>query len=716
MMNFPTLVKVLGRTAAAALLAASGIAGCSVQDNASAPAAEAAEGKNVGAISGEEQPPPAAETESGVSAREGDAESDGQEETQFIDLGTGRFVGTLVKAEKPSEGEDPVTLNFENTELSSAVRVILGDLLGQNYVISPSVQGVVTLQTNRQIERENLLPTLEMLLRMNDAAVVRHRDLYHVVPRDRAAVGTLTPQLGDSDAPLPPGYTIRIVPVNHVSATEISEILESFAPAGSVVRVDTARNFLLLAGTTVELDSLAETVRIFDVDWLKGMSFGLFTPDFVDASTLAGELGNIFGKAAKGPLAGMIRLVPIERLDALLVVSPRPEYLSRVAEWIDRLDRDTDDGGEQLFVYRVQNGKAADLAAVLDKVFEEDQESATRQPARLAPGLEPVEIRSDESETSEGLIQGLAIGGGGGSIRIIADKTNNVLLIRATARQYRQVAKALQKIDALPLQVHIEATIAEVSLTDRLSLGVEWFFKNSGSSADGVATLDLGDAGLTPNIGLSYVIRRAGDVRFVLNALAGESNLDIISSPSLMVLNHQEASIQVGDQVPVTTQRQQATSTEANIVNNIEFRDTGVLLTIRPRVNSGGLVVMEIEQEVSDVAEGSGGSLTPTIQQRKIRSTVAVQSGETIVLGGLMRETKNETQSGVPGLSQIPVLGALFRSSSDTVRRTELVVLITPRAVQDPAVARGITEEMRRRVRNLRSLPAPPADAPSSEE
>ena len=255
------------------------------------------------------------------------------------------------------------------------------------------------------------------------------------------------------------------------------------------------------------------------------------------------------------------------------------------------------------------------------------------------------------------------------------------------------------------MQVLIEATIAEVRLEDQLSQGLEWFFKNSVDRLSGTTTLDLaGTAGLASVVpGFSFAVTdSAAAVRAVLNTLATESRAKIISSPSLMVLNNQTATIQVGDQVPITTQQQQATTTTSNIVNSIEFRDTGVLLTVTPRVNSGGLVTMEIEQEVSNVAASANTSLTPTIQQRKISSTVAVQSGETVVLGGLIRENDNTSGSGIPGARDLPFLGWFFGASSDAVSRTELVVLITPRAVRGAVEARDVTDEFREKMDSLK--------------
>ena len=535
----------------------------------------------------------------------------------FITLGSGEFVRAPQPAPSAVGREaGSITLNFENTPLTEVVKVILSDLLRENYLVDPTLQGSVTLQTSRPLAREDLIPTLEMLLRMNDAALVPSDDVYYVTPREFAVRGLLSPQLGDSERPLPAGYAVRVVPLRFVSAAEMEQILEPFAPASSVLRVDTFRNLLILAGSGEELAGLLETVEIFDVDWLAGLSVALFTPSFVDAQTLAEDLNSIFGDGAEGPLAGLIKLVTIERLDALLVVSPRPEYIERVAEWIDRLDRDSGAVGSRLFIYHVQNGKASELADVLNQVFQDTSAETTAPPAELAPGLEPVELRSDEPGLDDEQIaralpqaapsprvstspaEGLAVSRGA-PIRIIADEVNNALLVMATSQQYRQVQAALRELDIVPLQVLIEATIAEVTLTGDLSLGIEWFFNNRvARDQDGVATLDLDAtaalAAITP--GFSYAITDASVVRAVLNTLASDSKLNIVSSPALMVLNNQKATIQVGDQVPITTQQQQATAGTSTVVNNIEFRDTGVLLTVTPRVNAGGLVIMELEQ------------------------------------------------------------------------------------------------------------------------
>ena len=477
---------------------------------------------------------------------------------QFYQPGTGVFVGQP-QSQSPAtiQGGGNITLNFENTNLREVVKVILGDLLNANYSIDPGVQGAVTLQTSEPLSRKDLIPTLELLLRMNGAALVPQTGLYNVVLRDSAMRGMLAPQLGNSDQALPRGYSVRIVPLTYIAAGEMQKILEPFAAAGNVVRVDTVRNLLILAGGGPELGRLLETVRIFDVDWLKGMSIALFTPDFVDAETLSTELQAVFGEGGDSPLAGVIKFVTLERLNALLVITPRPQYLEKVADWVERLDRDSGGVGQRLFVYRVQNGKAADLATVLTEVFQRDAGSAVVPPPELAPGLEALEIAAppppgEDQEAAPGAAQRLSatpavfrseslVGGegvaisSGGEIRIIADEINNALVILATAQQYKQVEAALRRLDVLPQQVLIEATIAEITLKGDLKYGMEWFFTNQLGDKTGQGLLDLGvtGTGIGPIIpGFSYsIIDKAGAVRAVLNALAQDSRLNVISSP-----------------------------------------------------------------------------------------------------------------------------------------------------------------------------------------
>ena len=625
-------------------------------------------------------------------------------------------VRSIAGARETSDGD--VKLNFQNANLLEVIKIILGDTLGVNYTIDPAVQGTVSMVTTNALEREDLVPTLETLLRMNGAALITGDDLYRIVPLANALAETRAAQLGDSKLPLPQGFEVRVVPLRYVAAEEMAQILTPFmAGSNQLLRVDSARNLLLIASAGSDMARLIETIDVFDVDQMAGMSVALFTPDFVDAKTLAEDLDNILTDPEFGLMRGLVRFIVVERINGLMAVTARAEHLARVREWVQRLDRNTGDAKPRLFIYRVQNGKATDLANVLSGLFG-GASASSREPS-LAPGLTPATVgtapANDDGATGttaapSATMSASAFGGDGLSlngdqqVQVIADEPNNALLILARGEEYRQILATLRQLDVAPMQVLIEVTIAEVTLTDNLSFGVEWFFKNKVGRKSGLGTLDLGSEGIGAVVpGFSYAISGAdGAINFVLNTLATESRLSIISSPSLLVLNNHEASIQVGDEVPITTQQQQSTAVDANIINSIEYRDTGVLLTVKPRINSGGLVIMEVEQEASQVpSTGVADPLTPRIQQRKISSTVAVNSGDTIILGGLIQEGRDTSESGLPALHKIPFLGAMFGNKADNQDRTELIVLITPRAVSNSTSALQVTEEYRRRLKQL---------------
>jgi general secretion pathway protein D len=673
----------------------------------------------------------------------------GEDEGEPVERVVQRGTGTVLRAPEgrpqaaiTTAPDGGITLNVIDGNLREVVRMVLETALGANYVIDPSVGGRITIQTTRPLPPEDLVPVLDAILRMNGAALVQTGDLFKVVPVDQALTVGPMPEL----RPLPkagtPGFGIQVVPLEFVSATELSALLEPFTPPGGTIRVDARRNLLLLAGSGDQLASLRDLVSIFDVDRMSGMSFGLFPLEHATAADLALELDQIFASGEAGPQADVVRFVPIERLNAVLMVSSQPTYLDEAETWIGRLDRTGDGEEPQIYVYPVQNARASNLAEVLSETFGA-RAVTVGEPSLLAPGREAVQLGSTqgfelgatttgEEQMFEEAVEepehaapaplappraGLApllastpaLGPedqGQPESRIIADDSTNSLVIRALPRDYRKIREAVERLDILPLQVLIEATIAEVTLSDELRYGVEWFFR----SGDFQATFSQNPTGAVAGTfpGFSALFANA-DARVVLNALEAVSDVNVISSPQLLVLDNQTARLQVGDQVPIVVQQAAPISGDLDtIVNSIELRDTGVILTVTPRVNAGGLVVLEIQQEVSNVVQSEtqtqSEQSTPTISQRLVSSTVAVQSGETVALGGLITDNRNRARSGVPILSSIPVIGILFSTRSTVAARTELLVLLTPSVIDSPARARAITEELRRRLSGLARL------------
>lgn len=657
--------------------------------------------------------------------------------------GTGIFVKPANVVPAPAGPQD-IVLNFEGADLREVVRLVMGEMLGENYTIDPKVNGTVTIHTSQPINRAAVTPILETVLRMNGAAMVKENGAYKIGPLNNALRGATTPKMGA----LQPGYSVQIVQLQYISAREMSKILEPLLPEGSILRVDENRNLLMLAGGEGEMRNALETVSVFDLDWLAGMSVGLFTLKSADVKSILPELEILFGDKSKTPFAGLLRILPIERMNAVFVVSPRPQYLEQARQWVERLDRSGGRSGTRLHVYPVQNGNAEKIASLLGQVIG-GKSTTTAPAATVAPGLVGTSLQSTGSG-STGSPTGLS-GAPGGSpataaatlssstsssgagvvasgtgealglssasaVKVIADRDNNSLLILANGAEYEKIEEAIKRLDVVPRQVLVEVTIAEVTLNGALSYGLEWYFNNGGNNLTGklyntdskVSALptDPNATSVTPLLPFSAVWRATGgNVTAVLSALASKTNVNILSSPHIMVTDNQVARINVGQSVPVEGQ---STVVGTNIVRSVSYVDTGVVLSVRPQINSGGLVTLEVSQEVSDVQAGvtTSGLNSPTINKRSAQTKVAVQSGDTMVLAGLIKDDKVAGSSGIPLLSEIPVVGAIFGAKADTNNRRELIITITPRVVNDNQQARDVTAEFRKKLTGMNRLNA----------
>ncbi|MFP5414233.1 MAG: type II secretion system secretin GspD [Gammaproteobacteria bacterium] len=705
---------------------------------------------------------------------------------------------------------DPVSLDFEQAPVTEVVHAILGDILAVPYVVNQPVAGSLTIHTAQPLPRDQVLPVLESILQANGLAmVIDPSGIYHV-GRPETLRG-IAPSLGNLGGTLPPGQNLMIVPLQFVGAAEMAEILAPIATPENIVRVDPVRNLLILAATRSQLDGFMQIVQTFDVDVLKGMSLGLFplknvsvaevesalaalsggaaapgkAPGAGDAAAKGGVQGAAKGNAAApavaglalpGPLAGLVKVVAIERLNALLIVTSRAYYLDRASEWIAQFDQPRGNGNEpQLFVYAVQNGTSQHLSDLLNALYGSGTTVGGGADSGVAPGLGQSSFgggfgRSGSSGgfggnrsgfggsslggqsgfggssrsgfggsnssglgSSRGGLGGSRLGRGGQSgnqqemttielgpdVRIVADEFNNALLIYAPRREYEKVRGALQQLDVPPTQILIEASILEVTLTDEFSFGLQWAFQgdvNGGRTGTGIFNPNASGNIGPQQPGFSYSIaNRAGQVQAVLNTLAKKNLVNVISSPSLMVLDNHSAQIQVGDQQPV--QSSTVVTDGGNTTSSIQFKDTGVMLDVLPSVNAGGLVTMDINQDVTDVGPVDAATGQRSFLQRTISSRVAVRSGETVVLGGLIRDNTSRGKTGVPWLQDIPVLGGLFRTTSRTNNRTELVVLITPRALQNDEQLRAVSDEMRRHfARSLGAINGLKLDGALSEE
>jgi general secretion pathway protein D len=713
-----------------------------------------------------------------------------------VSRGSGQFVhATGLATPRPSvAGADGVTFNFENQPVQAVVKAILGDLLKKNYTIVPGVQGNISFSTAEPVDAKQALPILETLLSWTNNALVERGGSYVVLPTKDAVGGNLVPSLGAA-APAG-GLQARLFPLHYIAAAEMEKLIKPFARPDAVLLVDSARNVVVMSGTPEELDNYQRTVSTFDVDWLRGMSVGVFNLQNADVDQLMPKLDEMFGSKGDTPLAGMVRFIPIKRTNALVVISTQPNYVGEVGDWIARIDQG---GGNQpqLYVYDVRNMKASDLAKYLAQIYASNANGGSGG-GEVGPGLTGGTLGSADNArgsasgmgstagsfgssntatggigglnggsgfgssggmggmgsngTSSGGLGGSATGGSttttsfgnpnaasqdqqftsqDGSIHIGSVDSNNQLLVRARPSQWSEIETAIKRLDNVPLQVQIETRILEVDLTGQFQFGVQWYLQGlADSTPTGSGFNDNGATSIYPGAHRQIALGQGtnayggqpffysflssnGKFQVAVNALEQSGNTKTLSAPSLVVLNNQVAHIQVGNQIPVNQTSIVAGLTTGTgstaTASNVTYLPTGVILNVQPRVNPGGLVYLDIDQQVSSTQGAANSQGNYTIAQREIGTQVAVQSGQTVLLGGLIQDEQDNTNTGIPGLNSIPILGRLFGSTSRNRNRTELIVLITPRVIRNGEEARQITDDYQLGFESLRPLYATPA-------
>lgn len=670
---------------------------------------------------------------------------------------------TFVRAPTPmakaptaaAQASGDIVFNFTDQPIEAVINSVMGDLLHENYSIAQGVKGDVSFSTSQPVNKQQALSILETLLSWTDNAMIRQGDRYVILPSNQAVAGKLVPQMPVSKPSS--GLSARLFPLRYISATEMQKLLKPFARDNAFLLVDPARNVLSLAGTPDELANYQDTIDTFDVDWLKGMSIGVYGLQRATVGELMPELQKMFGPDSGMPLAGMVRFLPIERTNSVVAISSQPQYLSEVGDWIHTID---EGGGNepQMYVYDVRNMKATDLAKYLRQIYGNGQikdDSA----AKVAPGLRTRSLSSlngnggmggtaangmggmgqgngnlqpelqqgsqeDSSEegmddnTDSGGLEGGATESGAArsldeSTRITAQKSSNQLLIRTRPAQWAEIEAAIKRLDNPPMQVQIETRILEVSLSGELDLGVQWYLgRLAGNSASTTVANTPGSQGAlggggiglgaTDSLFYSFV---GSNLQFALHALETSGRTQVLSAPSLVVMNNQQAQIQVGDNIPIS-QTTVNTNTSDTTLSSVEYVQTGVILDVVPRINPGGLVYMDIQQQVSDADNRGNGDSNgnPRISTRSVSTQVAVQSGQTVLLGGLIKQDNSDTVSAVPYLGRVPGLRWLFGNTSKSKNRTELIVLITPRVVTSNSQARQVTDDYRQQLQLIKPL------------
>jgi general secretion pathway protein D len=641
---------------------------------------------------------------------------------------------------------DGVEMNFEGTDIASAAKILLGDVLHLNFEIDPRVQGSVTLASVGPIPRNEVLPVFEGVLRMQNAAVVHDGKFVKIVPVTEAgAHASISMGAGQ------PGFGISVVPLRYVSAASVAKTAENLLARAGAIRVDQARNLLLVQGTASERAAAIDVISTFDVELLRNQSVGVYPLKSTSPESMIRELERVFETGDGGPAQGVVQFQPISRMNAVMIVTKNPHYLKEATQWVQRLDR-SDTSGTTVRTYRLKYGNASQVARMLGNIFGGAQTGAVDDsPAnQIAPGsnangsrldsldhgtqngaatTQPNTINPTGSATTVAAAfdafsnrknadantrnaalppEGNAPHGVFRNVRITADTVNNAVLVYSNQEDYRIIERTLRDVDRPRLEVAIEATVAEVTLTKELQFGVQYYLANQGASASlfSAASQTAASAALQSVMpGFNLVLGPQSQPKIILNALSSLTDVKVLSSPSIVALDNQPALLQVGDEVPITTGTATILSSPSTpIVNTIQMYNTGVILKVLPHVNINGSIELEVDQEVSSVVNGSNSqpTLTPTISQRRVHSTVSVMSGQTVLLGGLISDSTQKTRSGIPGLSDIQVLGALFGNIDNTNTRSEIIIFIRPQLIRNSVDARAVTEEFREKLQSMR--------------
>lgn len=618
-----------------------------------------------------------------------------------------------LKVHKPAVSDVPqpgVALRFDNADIFEVVQTILGDILKLNFVMDPGASGKVTINTSGTVSHADIYSILERILQMNGLSIVREGGLYKIIRDANAPRDSLAFEAAGNGSPV-----IHVIPLKFVQASGLINVLRNFVGPQAAIFNDPTNRYVIVADRVANVQKMVELVKTLDVDYLREVKIDFLRLERSDAVELAREMETLFKQSGMfnwpGTEGNKVFFMPITRMNAILVAAANDDVLAAARKWLKLLDDEAQDASSHIHIHSVQNSNATHLADVLRQLY---------GGAPAAPQAEKVVVRGNTPAASG---MGLA-----GTVQIIPDAATNTLIIKANPQDYLLIKKVIERIDAVPRQVLIQVMVAEVTLNDETKFGVEWWLKNAKTKLGGdlyPAQIKL-DSGLTAtttntitgdlakgaNSGLNYLLfNGAGDVIGLVNALATTTDVNILSAPHVLASDGKEAKIEVGSDEPVVTQTVStptttATTTSLSTSNSVQYRPTGILLSVKPHVNESGLVTLHLTQEVSNRGNSVmvGGQEYPSFSKRKVDTEVTLQEGRSLLVAGLIQETANNSKTGIPLMKDIPVLGYLFGATGKSKEKTELIVTLTPYLVRSREEGEQITNSFKDSLKDLKGL------------
>lgn len=622
---------------------------------------------------------------------------------------------TPLRPSAPQRPGGTVVLNFSEASIKDILRTV-GEITGENFIIAPGISARISIQSTKPIPRKDVFGIFESVLEVNGLAAVKAGSYYKIVPAPSAKqrwIG-LSMETNSEKIPQGDGMMNLIVPIEFISANDMLQILKPMMSVYGNIVNNTKTNTLVITDISSNIKKSLELIKALDVDAFKKTNIAIVPVTNVDVNTFYKELSDVLGALGFGRDSSQLSVVPIERLNSLVIVSPSSELVTSVKEWVERMDKASSTEGTSIHIYYVQNDKASNIKSMLDQLYTgkkstpvSSSTTPTRPPGTTQP---PHPVRYDSASQLDS--------GHSGEIRIFLYEPSNALIIQSSSRDYQDIMNTVKELDRPPKQVLIDALIAEVKLDESTKYGIQWSALTGNVNLQqntGIVSTIIGSPqaaittpiGLTAPSGLSVFATDASKFFGIIQALATKGLVDVLSNPHIVVKNYEKASINVGSDEPVATQATQTAVTgTTGLIQNIEYRKTGVILTVAPQITDGGMVAMTIRQEVSDKSTDRtvGNAVYPSFTKREAETSIVAKDRETLVIGGLIQDKKERTESGIPLLSRIPWIGNLFKFTTISRGKTELVILLTPRVISNSFQAAEVTDDVKEKLEGLKEM------------
>lgn len=594
-----------------------------------------------------------------------------------------------------ADREAAYSFAFQDADVGQAAREIF-ESIGVTYTVDPSVTGKISFRIEQRLTKAQLLQAFEAALAANDIALVRNGESLLVTAKTKAKSAATLRALGDGPRSL--GYEVVAVPLSFATPSEVAKALDAISGKGLVLHADDGLGLIVLGGGGQELKSVLDTLQLLDQSGLRDTRMRWFDLANASAATVANELQGLV-KAAD--VSG-VNVLPLKRLNGILIFGRTEKALNDITPWVYRLDTPTKDAASALWVYRPRNTSAEALGKTLNSVLGaqggfDRQTSLATETATANPVTNGQSASASTSVASTAGVQTAD-----DNVRAAVDKDTNTLIVAAPAWRWLQIQKLLGELDRPQSQVLIEASVLEVTLGDNFKFGVDWkVFGNDHHIQVGSTAGDAGQIAPTyPGFSITFLDT---DVQAAINALGARTGVEVVSAPKIITLDNKTAHLQVGDQVPVVTQTSQSTQTaNAPVINNVDYRNSGVILNVTPRISGESRIILDVSQEVSSVIQTKTSTInSPTIQQRKFESTLTLRDGGVVALGGLISRSRNDGETGIPGLKDIPGVGRLFKTATKDIARTELIVLLRAHVMTDADQTDGAMRDLFSDMREL---------------